>query len=311
MTDDGRAGQPARLFYLQQADAGIILVRGSLWGKNMPKVHLNGTQVHYTDTGGDGPAIVFSHGLLFSGAMFEAQVAHFQDRFRCITFDHRGQGQSGVAADGFDMDTLAADAAALITHLGVAPCHFVGLSMGGFVGIRLAARSPELLQSLTLLDTSADPETKENGPKYRMLNFVARWVGLWAVIGRVLPIMFGQTFLNDPGREAEKKRWARTIIGNHRIGITRAVSGVIVREGCADLLGKIDMPVGIGVGAEDVATLPEQSERMHAAVNGSEYVVFDGAGHSASIETPTQVNDLIARTIGRAAGFQSGITIPS
>lgn len=266
----------------------------------MPIVDLNGAQIHFTDTGGDGPAIVLSHGLLFSGAMFEAQVAYFQDRYRCITFDHRGQGQSGVTEGGYDMDTLAADAAALITHLGVGPCHFVGLSMGGFVGMRLAARSPELVQSLTLLDTSADPETKENGPKYRMLNFVARWIGLWAVIGRVLPIMFGQTFLNDPTRAAEKKRWAQAIVGNHRVGITRAVVGVIERDGCADLLDQINMPVGVGVGAEDVATFPEQSERIHQAIAGSAFVVFNGAGHSAAIETPALVNDLMTQTIGRS-----------
>ncbi|MEH6361036.1 MAG: alpha/beta hydrolase, partial [Amylibacter sp.] len=120
--------------------------------------------------------------------MFEEQVAHFRGRYRCITFDHRGQGQSGVSKDGYSIETLTTDAAALIRHLDIAPCHFVGLSMGGFVGIRLAARKPELLKTLTLLDTSADPEPLENGPKYRMLNFVARWIGLWAVIDRVMPI---------------------------------------------------------------------------------------------------------------------------
>ncbi|MDU9003167.1 alpha/beta fold hydrolase [Sedimentitalea todarodis] len=265
----------------------------------MPHVDLNGAHMHYTDTGGDGEHILFSHGLLMSGEMFEAQVAHFRDRYRCITFDHRGQGRSGVTPDGYDIDTLTEDAAALIKHLGLAPCHFVGLSMGGFVGLRLAARSPDLLRTLTLLDTSADPEPEENGPRYRMLNIVARWIGLWAVIGRVMPIMFGQTFLNDASRANERKKWAKAIAGNNRIGITRAVIGVIERDGCTDLLGQIDIPVGIGVGDEDVATVIEKSERMHAAIDGSELDVFRGAGHSSTIETPDQVIDLIERTISR------------
>ncbi|NDR57041.1 alpha/beta fold hydrolase [Aliiruegeria sabulilitoris] len=267
----------------------------------MPIIDLNGASIHFTDTGGDGEAIVFSHGLLFSGAMFEDQVAQFRDSYRCVTFDHRGQGQSGVTRDGYDMETLTADAAALIEHLGVAPCHFVGLSMGGFVGMRLAAQRPDLLKTLTLLDTSADPEPAENGPKYRILNLVARWIGLWAVVGRVLPIMFGRTFLSDPAREEERKRWASAISGNHRIGITRAVSGVIARDGCADLLRAIRMPVGIGVGDEDVATEPARSERLHGAISGSEMVEFAGAGHSSSIETPTQVSALIDQTIQRSA----------
>ncbi|WP_424831432.1 alpha/beta fold hydrolase [Ruegeria sp.] len=268
----------------------------------MPTAELNGAKIHFEDTGGDGEPVVFSHGLLFSGAMFEAQVKHLKDRFRCITFDHRGQGQSGVTDDGFDMDTLTADAAELIKSLNAAPCHFVGLSMGGFVGMRLAAQEPELVKSLTLLETSADPEDPKNAVKYRLLNLVARWVGLWAVIGRVMPIMFGRTFLNDPGRRAEKDRWSKAITGNDRIGITRAVKGVIERDGCADLLGKITLPVGIGVGDEDVATTPEKSERMHRVITTSELVVFQGAGHSSSIETPDQVIALVERTIQRSGG---------
>ena len=265
----------------------------------MPHADLNGARIHFTDTGGDGDIIVFSHGLLFSGAMFEAQLRHFRDRYRCITFDHRGQGESGVTRSGYDIETLTDDAAALIRHLGLPPCHFVGLSMGGFIGIRLAARQPGLLKSLTLLGTSADPEPGGNVPKYRKLNMVARWIGLWAVTSRVMPIMFGQSFLNDPARAGERKEWARTIAGNHRIGITRAVAGVIDRAGCADLLGRIDLPVGIGVGQEDVATVPEESRRLQAAIAGAELVVIPGAGHSSAIETPAEVNDLIARTIAR------------
>ncbi len=266
----------------------------------MPHVDLNGTHIHFTDTASGSEAIVFSHGLLLDGTMFEEQVAHLQGSYRCITFDHRGQGQSGVAKDGYDIDTLTEDAAALIGHLDIAPCHFVGLSMGGFVGMRLAARKPQLLKTLTLLDTTADPEPIQNRPKYRMLNFVARWIGLWAVVGRVLPIIFGQTFLTNTTRVKEKQRWANAIGGNNRSGITRAVSGVIDRDGCSDLLGDIKIPVGIGVGDEDVATEPEKSERLHAAIAGSELVVFKGAGHSSSIETPALVNDLIDRTIRRS-----------
>ncbi len=267
----------------------------------MPQVELNGAQIHFTDTGGDNDAIVFSHGLLFSEAMFAGQVAYFQDKYRCITFDHRGQGKSGITQDGYDMETLTADAAALIRHLDIGPCHFVGLSMGGFVGMRLAAHRPDLLKSLTLLNTSADPEPAENGPKYRLLNFIARWFGLKLVIGRVMPILFGQTFLNDSARAPEKKQWARAIVGNHRIGITRAVTGVIERAGCYDLLEKINIPVSIGAGEEDVATIPTKSERMAAAINGSALVVFKNAGHSSAIEAPAQVNDLIKQTINRAS----------
>jgi 3-oxoadipate enol-lactonase len=88
------------------------------------------------------------------------------------------------------------------------------------------------------------------------------------------------------------------ITGNHRIGITQAMSGVIDRDGGTNPLGKINLPVGIGVGDEDVATDLKKSERLHATIKGSELAVFKGAGHSSSIETPTLVTDLIEQTIG-------------
>ncbi len=171
--------------------------------------------------------------------------------------------------------------------------------MGGFVGMRLAAQHPALLKTLTLLDTSAEPEPHENGPKYRVLNFVARWIGLWAVTGSVKPILFGKTFLNDPSQAAEREKWTKALTSNDRIGITRAVQGVIDRKECTGLLSKVEIPVGIGVGDEDVATVPAKSESMNAAIKGSELQVFKGAGHSSSIETPEQVNELIERTVRR------------
>jgi pimeloyl-ACP methyl ester carboxylesterase len=179
--------------------------------ERLPYADLNGAHAHFTDTGGDGEAIVFSHGLLLSGAMFDEQIAHFRGRYRCIAFGHRGQGRSGVTEDGYDIDTLTADAAALIERLGLAPCHFVELSMGGFVGMQLAAQKPDLLKTLTLLDTSADPEPSGDGPKYRTLNFAARWIGPWAVVGSVMPILFGRGFLNDTACVMQRKRWMQAI----------------------------------------------------------------------------------------------------
>jgi pimeloyl-ACP methyl ester carboxylesterase len=251
--------------------------------------------MHYTDTGsgtGSGSeTLVFSHGLLFNGEMFEAQVAHFKDRYRCITFDHRGQGRSEIADTGYDMDTLTEDAAALITELDIGPCHFVGLSMGGFVGMRLALKHKKLLKSLTLLETSAEPEP--NAAKYKLLNFIARWIGLWAVADKVMPIMFGQSFLNDPSRKDVMARWRKAIVANHRIGITRAVNGVIYRDSVLARLNQIETPTLIVVGDEDVATLPEKSESMHAAIAGSTLVRIPRAGHSSTIEEPTAVNAAI------------------
>jgi len=122
-------------------------------------VKVNGVELHVEDTGGSGAPVVFSHGLLWSTKMWRFQIAAFRGAHRCIAFDHRGQGRSEVTPSGYDMDTLAEDAAALIEQTGAAPVHFVGLSMGGFVGLRLAARRPALLRSLALIGSASDGES--------------------------------------------------------------------------------------------------------------------------------------------------------
>lgn len=268
----------------------------------MPEIDVNGARLHYLDEGAGAETILFSHGLLFSSAMFSAQIDAFKDRYRCIAYDHRGQGGSAVTANGYDMDTLTDDAAALIEALDAGPCHFVGLSMGGFVGMRLALRRPELLRSLTLVETSAEAEPRENVGRYNMLNFIARWFGLSLVIGKVMPIMFSQTFLADQARATERAHWRKQIIGNHRIGITRAVRGVVDRQGVDDQINQIATPTLIIVGEEDVATVPEKSERMHAAIPGSTLVRIPRAGHSSTIEEPAAVNAAMTHFLDRLAG---------
>src|SRR3546814_3434728 len=81
--------------------------------------------------------------------MFAAQTAHRQGRYRVIAYDHRGQGRSADdAATSISMETVYADAVALIEALKLGAVHFAGLSMGGFVAMRLGARRPDLIRSL-------------------------------------------------------------------------------------------------------------------------------------------------------------------
>lgn len=265
----------------------------------MPSVKVNGANIYYEEHGSGPETIVFAHGLLWSGRMFRRQVEALEDRFRCVTFDFRGQGQSEVTESGYDMDTLADDAAALIEKLEYDPCHFAGLSMGGFIGMRLAIRRPDLLKSLILLETSADSEPAENSKKYAVLNFIARWFGMGPIAGRVMPIMFGQKFLNDPARAEEREEWKGYLTANHRVGISRAVKGVISRDGVYGQIDQIKTPTLIIVGDQDVATVPAKSERMQARIDGARLIVVSGAGHTSTVEEPAAVNaameDFLAR----------------
>ena len=253
-------------------------------------VTVNGARLHVETSGPDGgEPILFLHGLLWGGWMFEPQVTALSDRFRCVTLDWRGQGKSEVTADGYDMESLTKDAIAVIDQLKLAPVHLVGLSMGGFVSMRIAARRPELVRSLSLLETSADPEPPENVPRYRRLNLVARWLGLAPVAGKVMPIMFAKSTLADPTRAAELAEWRRRLIANDRIGITRAVKGVIDRAPIHAELGAVRAPTLVMVGEEDAATVPAKAERIRDAIKGARLVRVPRAGHTSTLENPTWV----------------------
>lgn len=268
----------------------------------MPHLEINGANLYYEEHGAGQETIVFSHGLLWSGHMFHEQIAVLKDQYRCITFDFRGQGQSQVTQSGYDIETLYADTVELIEVLGCSPCHFVGLSMGGFVGLRVAIRRPDWLRSLILIESSSDPEPAENIGRYRMLNIIARWIGLGVVADRVMEIMFGQKFLNDPERATLKHKWKERMVANHRIGITRAVSGVIKRSGVTDQLGKIGTPTLIIVGDQDVATVPAKAELMHTRIPNSRFVVIPGAGHTSTVEEPIAVTTAMAEFLTSLAG---------
>ena len=265
----------------------------------MPLVEVNGTQLHCTDVGAGPRTVVFGHGLLWSGEMFGPQIDALSDRFRCIAVDWRGQGRSAVPDSGYDMDTLTADVVALIEHLGIAPVDYVGLSMGGFIGMRLAARHPELVRSLALLETSAEPEPEQNVPAYRKLAQVVRFVGPRPVAGRVMAIMFGQTFLTDPSRAVERAEWRRRLNSVDRVGAVLATHGVIERAGITDELARITTPTLVLVGDEDVATVPDKARRIQAGIAGSQLVIVPHAGHTSPIEQPEAVTAALEEHLAR------------
>jgi 3-oxoadipate enol-lactonase len=260
----------------------------------MPTFQRGHTTIAYTDTGApagreDAPVVIFGHGLLFSGWMFQHQIAALRDRYRCVTIDFRGQGDSPRAMGGYDMDTLTVDVAELLRHLQIPVVNFVGLSMGGFVGMRLAARNPEVVHSLTLLDTAATAEEPANRSKYKTLAKVYRVAGIKALRSRVAPIMLAQRNLDAPWVD----EWISRLERVDRAGMVKAIEAVADRDPCEVEAGRIIAPTLVLVGAEDAATPPEKSRRIIDLIPSARLHEIPGAGHSATMEAPEEVNALL------------------
>lgn len=255
----------------------------------MPFVQHQGAKLFYEEAG-EGEVLFFSHGLLFDHRMWIQQVKHFSKNFRCIAHDHRAQGKS-VATGTADMELLYSDVLALLDQVAPQqPVHFVGLSMGGFMGMRVAARQPHRLKTLTLLETSADEEP--NKFKYNLLNTVFKLGGGKLVSQKIINILFGKNSLQDPTLQPFIAEWKKTIEG-YPPTISQAVKGVIDRKGVFDELKNITVPTLIGVGEDDIATKPEKAERIHQQIKNSQLHLIPKAGHSSCLEQPEIVNQLI------------------
>jgi 3-oxoadipate enol-lactonase len=257
----------------------------------MPMIRANGTALYYEDTGGPGAPIVFSHGLLWNTTLFAPQIAALKSRYRCIAYDHRGQGRSADdVGRTIDMKTVTDDAAALIEALGLGSVHFCGLSMGGIVAMRLAISRPDLVRSLVLLDTTADPEPQKL--KYRMLNLIVRYFGFAAVVKAVMPALYGKSTLQDPARAEEVLEWRQQLAAN-RPSIWRAAAGVFERKSIYEELNNISVPTLVAVGEEDVGTPPAMAARIAGAIAGAKLMVIPGAGHGSTVEQPAVVTAAI------------------
>lgn len=261
----------------------------------MPHLRLNdGHRLFYTDTGGDGPVVLFSHGLLFTHAQFAAQIEALRGRYRCVAYDHLGQGQSDVPPGPvIPIERNYEDCVALIEGLHLGPVHFVGLSMGGFVGMRLAARRPAWVRSLCLMNTTAEPEPAENLLRYRLLVLAQRTLGPRLISGPIAKIMLSRSFLEDPAR-AEARQAVEAGLRAVPRSIYKACRGVFTREGVEGELARVRCPTLVMAGEEDLATVPEKSVRIAARIHGSALVSIPRAGHSSAVEHPEAVTAFLS-----------------
>ena len=259
----------------------------------MPYVSVRDCNYYYKETGRGEETIVFAHGFLMDADMFRFQIDYFKDRYRIIAFDWRGQGRSEKTTNNYDMESLYMDAVELLEKLNCAPCHWVGLSMGGFIGMRIAARKPQLIRSLTLADTGASSETLINKIKWGSLAILFKLFGIKPVKKGVLKALFSPHSLKNPEFKQIIDEYIQKMEKYDRNTVYKIAWAIFNRKSVVSELHKIRVPTLVIVGEDDIARPVEEAKQLTDLITNTQLALIPQAGHSSALENPKEFNSVL------------------
>ncbi len=252
----------------------------------MPFARLADVTLNYRFDGpAAGPVVMLCNSLSSNLSMWDPQVPALADAgFRVLRYDTRGHGSSSVANGPTSIAVLAADALALLDHLGIDRVHFCGLSLGGMTGQWLATHHAVRLRSLVLCATAAwmGPPELWN----QRIEAVAQG-GMAAIADATINRWFSAA--NQRRLAAEVAR-IRDGILNTPVAGYRACCVAIRDMDQRESIAAISLPTLVLVGADDPATPVAAAELIHQRIAGSTLTVIPAAQHLFNVEEPAQFN---------------------
>ncbi|MBI1245328.1 MAG: alpha/beta fold hydrolase [Alphaproteobacteria bacterium] len=268
-----------------------------LWAPRSPDrtgfLERKGALIYYEDAG-EGPAIIFAHGLGGNHLSWWQQVPHFRARFRCVTFAHRGFLPSTCEAGVPDPLDYAGDVAALADHLGLGTFAYVGQSMGGWGGVELALSHPGRLEALVLAATSGTLDPRQANPAgyadwraksdatVELLRARAVHPAVGATLAAANPAFHHLYRAIDALSHGLDKNALRA-----RLMATR-------KRPLADAAG-IKVRTLFVTGSEDVVFPSCCAAALAAACADARHEQIAGAGHSAYFDKPAEFNATVQR----------------
>lgn len=247
------------------------------------KVDVNGFALHCLVEGPEGaPWVTLANSLVCSLHMWDEQAKRLARHYRVLRYDMRGHGKSDAPPSPYTIEALADDVLAVWDHFGVTRSHWIGLSLGGMVGISLALRHPARLASLVACDCRA-----ESPPAYAAVFDerirVTREQGMEAMVAPTLGRFFTETFAAArPDMIETFGDMIRETSAEGHIGCCEAIRGLAYEA----RLPEITVPTLFIGGEHDIGAPPAVMRAMHAAVPGSQYRMLEGAGHISNVHVP-------------------------
>jgi pimeloyl-ACP methyl ester carboxylesterase len=253
----------------------------------MPFADVNGQRLFFEDTGGEGLAVILSHGFLMDHEMFAPQVAALRDEYRVVTWDERGFGRTESDGSPFTYWDSAADCLGLLDHLGIESAVLGGMSQGGFLSLRAALAAPERVRALILLGSQAGVDDEETQASNDALNHV------WLTQGPtddLVEIVAG-IIIDDP---EHSPAWIAKWQARDREAFREPYQCLRSREDITDRLSEITCPALVVHGTDDTAIPIDRAEKLAGGLSGARDVVKVAGAHAANMSNPEPVNAAIA-----------------
>ncbi len=256
----------------------------------MRGVDVDGDAVAWREAG-DGPVVVFLHGMGGSRTAWEPQLDALAGDFRCVAWDLPGYGASPPTDGPLTFRALTGAVARLLDSLGVDRAPLVGLSLGGMVALHTAVEHPDRIGGLALLDTSPAFGLDGTDPDD------------WRAARRA-PLDAGQrpadfaeavlTSVAGPGFGGGALDQAVTAMARIPADGLRAVIDLLPTHDVRGRLAEISCPTLVVVGELDTETPASYSQVLAAGITGARLEIVAGAGHLTNLEAPEAVNRLLA-----------------
>ena len=296
----------ARLRHREDPDAGLPLVPEYDAARVLDS-HDGGTI--YTIWRGDGPPVVFCHGVTLSSRVWAKQFRSFPAAgFRAVAFDSRGHGESVAGDTGHSIDNLADDLRSVLEGLDLRDAVLVGHSMGGMAVQAFAIRHPDVLhervRGLVLQSTAAHNLVSDARRVRETLERLSRLgPDLTAVMRpRNLGFLLARIGFGDDPHPSHVEATREMLAACSR-DTTRAAATALLSLDLTAGLPSIDVPTLVLVGTADALTPPRDSRRIVDLIPGARLVEFPGAGHMLMYERTGEVNRLIVEFARECVGF--------
>jgi pimeloyl-ACP methyl ester carboxylesterase len=221
--------------------------------------------------------------------MWDGEVEHFARAHTIVRYDLRGFGRSSLPVAPF---THVGDLSALLSHLGIARAHLVGLSMGGGVAIDFALTQPQAVRSLVLVDTTVSGfKWQENGAEINAAWAAAKRGGIEAGRAAWLASPLFAPALRIPSVAGRLRAMVDEYSGWHFVHDSPQRP---LQPPAWERVAAIAAPTLVLVGALDLADIRTIAARLMREIPGARGHVIDGAGHMLNLEAPARFRELVA-----------------